>query len=299
MFLIAGSSLPKLGASLARALGAKLAPASFGLFPNGEQRVQIKENLAGESVVILQSLVQPVDQRLVETLLLADAAERLGARSIYLLMPWLGYSLQDKVFQPGEPIASKVVAAMLSTGRFERIFLLDLHNASEVGFFSLPTEQLNFLPEFARYCQTNFELTQAVVVSPDFGGLKRARELADLLGTTLANCDKNRNRQSGEVKIMDLHGSVQGLDAIVFDDVIATGGTAGEIAKTLKSNGAKSVHWLATHGLFVGQAFEQLKNSQIDSIVISNSIEHKILPARTSVIDLTDILTKTLKPWLR
>jgi ribose-phosphate pyrophosphokinase len=236
---------------------------------------------------------------LVETLLLADAAERLGARSIYLLIPWLGYSLQDKVFQPGEPIASKVVAAVLSTGRFERIFLLDLHNASEVGFFSLPTEQLNFLPEFAKYCQLKFDLSQSIVVSPDFGGLKRARELADLLGTSLANCDKNRDRQSGQVKIMDLHGNVQGLDAIVFDDVIATGGTAGEIAKTLKANGAKSVHWLATHGLFAGQAYSQLKESQIDTIVISNSIEHKKLPERTHVIDLTDLLTKTLKPWLR
>jgi ribose-phosphate pyrophosphokinase len=214
-------------------------------------------------------------------------------------MPWLGYSLQDKVFLPGEPIASKVVAAALSTGRFQRIFLLDLHNASEAAFFSLPTEHLNFLPEFVKYCQAEFDLTQAVVVSPDFGGLKRARELAVQLNTPLANCDKNRNMQSGEVRVMDLHGTVQGLAAIVFDDVIATGGTASEIAKTLKDHGARSVHWLATHGLFAGDAHQQLADSLIDSIVVSNSIEHQKLPARTTVLNLTQMLAQTLTPWVK
>ena len=299
MFLIAGSSLPKLGASLATALGAELAPVSFSQFPNGEKRVQIKAKLAGEVVILLQTLNQPVDERLVETLLLADAADRLGARLIYLLVPWLGYSLQDKVFQPGEPIASKVVAAALSTGRFQRVFLLDLHNASEAAFFNLPTEHLNFLPEFVKYCLANFDLKNSVVVSPDFGGLKRARELALALDVPLANCDKNRNKQSGEVKVMDLHGDVKNLHALVFDDVIATGGTASEIAKTLKQNGAKSVHWLVTHGLFAGEAYQQLAESEIDSIVVSNSIEHQKLPLHTTVLDLTEMLASTLKPWLK
>ncbi|HCC84564.1 MAG TPA: ribose-phosphate pyrophosphokinase [Candidatus Pacebacteria bacterium] len=299
MQLVAGSSHLKLGGSLAKALGASLAQVNLSQFSNGEKRVQIQTPLAGEIVVILQSLTTPVDDRLVETLLLADAAERSGAKALYLVMPWLGYSLQDKVFQSGEPIASKVIAAMLSTGRFQRIFLLDLHNASEAGFFSLPTEHLNFLPEFATYCQTTFDLDHSVVVSPDFGGLKRARELAVKLKTPLANCDKNRNMQSGIVTVMDLHGDVTGLDAIVFDDVIVTGGTASEIAKTLKDHGARSVHWLVTHGLFAGDARQQLADSQIDSIVISNSIEQTQLPAKTTVLDLTSILTRTLKPWLR
>jgi ribose-phosphate pyrophosphokinase len=272
---------------------------SITQFPNGEKRVRIDAALAGETVVILQSLVQPVDELLVETLLLADAAERLGARALYLVMPWLGYSLQDKVFLPGEPIASKVVAGILSTGRFQRVFLVDLHNASEVAFFATSTEHLNFLAEFVKYCQETFDLTQSVVVSPDFGGLKRARELAKQLDTPIANCDKNRDRKNGEVTVMDLHGDVKGKHAIVFDDVIVTGGTASEIAKTLKANGAVSVNWLCTHGLFAGKAHEQLAEAPIDRIVVTNSIAHHKLPKHGVELDLTPVLANALKPWLR
>lgn len=298
MQIVAGSSHQKLGASLATALNASFAQVKISQFPNGEKRVQIVTPLAGETVVLLQSLTKPVDELLVETLLLADAAERAGARALYLVMPWMGYSLQDKVFLAGEPIASKVIAAALSTGRFQRVFLLDLHNASEAAFFNIPTEHLNFMSGFSAYCKATYDLPNSVVVSPDFGGLKRARELANDLDTPIANCDKNRNRMNGEVTVMDLHGDVKGKHALVFDDVISTGSTAAEIAKTLKDAGALSVHWLVTHGLFAGEALKILGKAPIDSIVCSNSIAHEQLPPRGVELDLTPVLAAALKPWV-
>ena len=146
-------------------------------FANGEKRIWIKENVSGSDVVLIQSLSYPVDENIIELLLLIDALERAGAKDVHLIIPWLGYSLQDKVFRPGEAIAAKVVANLISNSNVKRVYLLDVHNTSIPGFFSIPTSHLTAMDIFVTYVKNNFAGSDLIVASPDFGGLKRAQVL--------------------------------------------------------------------------------------------------------------------------
>lgn len=312
MKILGGSSSTALVASLAKELNIEILQTELSTFPNNETKIWIKhtpEEIASENIILVQSFSQPVDAHIMETLLLIDALERLGARHINLVIPWLGYSLQDKIFRDGEPIAAKVVANLLSHSYVKRAFLFDLHNTSTTGFFAIPSHHLSALQTFVEYAQTTFATAfannQVVAASPDFGGLKRARVFADHLAKktnqsiNLVNIDKHRNLHTGEVSAIKIQGGdVTDKIVLILDDVIVSGGTVSEAAKLLKQEGAAEVHFFATHGLFVGNALQNLTDSAIDSIVVTNSVHHDSLPEKFKVLDIAPVFAKELQSWI-
>ncbi len=298
MKLISGSSNLPLAQKISDRLNLPLVQTETSQFSNGERRILITEHLAGEDVVIIQSFSNPVDEHIMEFLLLADATERLGARNIHAVIPWMGYSLQDKVFMPGEPIAAKVVANLVSTANINRVYLLDLHNSSTPGFFSIPSAHLSAMELFIADVQARFAGKDIVVASPDFGGIKRARQFATALGTDLVNIDKNRDLLTGEITAVGLQGSVKDKIVLLFDDVIVSGGTVVETSELLKQEGAAETHFFATHGPLVPNAIDKLSNSTVDSITVTNSITHKQLPSNCKELDISELIVQSLEEWL-
>lgn len=299
MKLITGSSHPSFAQALQQQLGIEGIAVDISTFSNGEKRVWIKDQLAGENVVFVQSFSHPTDENIMEFLLITDALERLGVRHVNAVIPWMGYSLQDKVFRTGEPIAAKVVADLVSNSYVKRATLLDLHNSSVPGFFSIPTQNLSANELFAEYVRTNFGTDSLVVASPDFGGLKRARKFADTLGIDLVNIDKHRNLVTGEVSVNSMQGgSVEDKKVVVFDDSILSGNTVVEVSKLLKEKGAAEVNILVTHGVFTENALEIIQTDDIDSVVISNSIAHESLPEKIKILDVSPLFAKVIKAWM-
>lgn len=297
MILLSGSSHTQLATEVAQKLGLAQVETESSVFANGERRVWIKENLRGQDVAILQSFSNPVDQNIMEFLLMVDAVERLGANSVLAVIPWLGYSFQDKVFRPGEPIAAKVIADLISNSFVHRVFLMDLHNPSIPGFFSVPTIHLSADQLMADYIQQNLDLKNTVVTSPDFGGIKRSREFAQELGLELFNINKHRDKVTGEVTAVSLRGSVKGKQVILFDDSVLSGQTVIETAKLLKKEGAKSIYFLATHGLFTGDALENISRSHVNQVIVTNTINHKNLPKNVVELSVAPIIEEALKYW--
>lgn len=308
MNIISGSSNQKLAISLVNFLNqnypkdqSTLITVEIGKFPNDERKIWIKDEnkVRGQKVCILQSFSKPVDENIIETLLLIDALERLGAKEVSLIIPWMGYSLQDKVFHEGEAIAAKVVADLISNSFVSRVFLVDLHNPSIPGFFSTPTYHLSARQLFIDYLKEHRYLENAVVVSPDFGGLKRARNFANLLDLPLLNIDKSRDYKTGAVTAHALHGGeVKGKNAIVYDDVIVSGGTVAEAAALLKKEGAKQVIFMATHGIFCKNGISTIDESEVDLVVTSDSILQQESSDKISFIPLAPLFANSLADWM-
>lgn len=298
MKIISGTSNRALAQSIAKNLNIKLVDAEITKFKNGEKRVWIKENLHGENVVLVQSFSEPVDEYIIEFLLITDALERAGVRHVHLILPWMGYSLQDKLFRSGEPIAAKVIANLISNAYVKRAHLLDVHNTSIPGFFSIPTHHHSIMDMFKEYINKNLDVKNAIVVSPDFGGLKRARVLANELNLKLANVDKHRDLKTGKVTPMGISGNVEGKVCLIYDDIINTGSTVAEVARFLKEHGAKEVHFLVTHGIFAKNGLTMMNDESINSVIISNSILHKELPEKIVVLDAAKVFANALKTWM-
>lgn len=302
MNIISGSSNQQLAQNLVDVLQnqnqeTSLIECELSKFANDEKRVWIKDEnkVRGQKVVLIQSFSTPVDENVIESLLLIDALERLGAKEVSVLIPWMGYSLQDKVFREGEAIAAKVVADLISNSFASRVFLLDLHNPSIPGFFSIPTYHLSAKKLFLEYLKQHLSLDQAVVVSPDFGGLKRARDFANSLDLPLLNIDKSRDLKTGVVTAHALHGGeVEGKDAIVFDDVIVSGGTVAKAASLLKKEGAKRVFFIATHGIFCNDGLQVIDQSEVDQVLVSDSIAQNKKSSKLTQLSLAPLFAKTL-----
>lgn len=294
MKIVAGSSSPKLAAQIAKQLKTSLVSCQISKFANGEKRIQVDKAAKSQDILLVQSFSDPVDEHIVETLLIADALERLGARSVELFIPWFGYSFQDKVFLPGEPLSAKAVARAVESTGIKKVYLLDLHNTSIPGFFSLPTYHLSAVEVFVDYSRKKFELANTIVVSPDFGGLKRANTFADELGLELASVEKHRNLKTGEVTTHKLDGEVKGKIVLIFDDAILTGNTTIEVSKFLKQKGAKQVHFFATHGVFTDSAVKNLQQSKVDSVVVTNSIAQPSQLKKIAVLDISPILVENI-----
>lgn len=303
MKILHGSSNKAVAVSLAQLMHLPLIATELTTFPNGESRVWIKDNIAGENIILVQSFSQPVDTHIMETLLMIDALERMGARHINLIVPWFGYSLQDKVFRDGEPIAAKVIANLLSHSYVKRAFLMDLHNSSTPGFFAIPTHHISAQSIFVEYAQKTFAPAfaagQVLAASPDFGGLKRARSFANTLGVNLVNIDKHRDLKTGYITAIQVQGGdVEDKIVLITDDVIVSGRTVLEAARLLKKEGAKEVHFFASHGLFVGNAIENMSDDAIDSVITTNSVIHDSLPEKITVLDCAPLFAKELQDWV-
>lgn len=299
MKIISGSSHPELAQKIARAGKFDTVEANIETFKNGETRLRIDEDIEGKHVAIIETASHPVDKHLMELFLFIDAARRLHPKRITVVMPWMGYSLQDKVFRTGEPISAKVVAKILSTIGADDIVLMDLHHEGVAGFFDVPVKYLSALPLFADYVKKGkWRNGKLMVVSPDFGGAKRARELAKMLDAPLAVIDKERSRRTGGLTVRGISRPVKGYDCLVIDDVVLSGGTIKSACDTLRAEGALSVTFCATHGLFVTGSWEILNGKVLDRIVVTDTVPIKV-PREASVeveiLSTAPVFAKALK----
>ena len=276
--LIAGNSNLPLANSIARrmslyrGMSVGLVDARVERFNDAEIFVEVFENVRGEDMFILQSTSNPANDNLMELLIMADALRRSSAACITAVIPYFGYARQDRRTKARTPITSKLVANMIHEAGIERVLTMDLHAAQIQGFFDIPVDNLYASPVFAMDIQHNFEdLSKVTIISPDVGGVARAREIAKRLNLALAIVDKRRSRP-GEVDEMTIIGEVEGRTCIIVDDICDTAGTLCKAAQLLKDNGAEAVHAYISHGVLSGPAVERVKSSVMESLVITDSI---------------------------
>jgi len=268
--LIAGTANLELAKEISSHLKVKLTPIEIKRFNDGEIYVHIEKSVRGSDVFIIQPTSPPVNDKLIELLLIIDACKRASAREINVIIPYYGYSRQDRKTMPREPISAKLVANLIETAGADRVVTFDLHVDQIQGFFNIPVDNLEAVSLIADYL-INKKLKDAIVVSPDVGGARRARRLAKILDTNIALIDKRRPAH-GVAEIMNVIGNVKDKNVIITDDIIDTAGTITNAAKALKEKGAKDIYIAATHALFSGPAVERLKDNSIKEVIITNTI---------------------------
>jgi ribose-phosphate pyrophosphokinase len=272
MKLVAGNSNRALAESIADYLEMPLAKCSVRRFADQEVFVEILENVRGEDVFIIQSTSYPANDHLMELLIIIDAARRSSARRITAVAPYFGYARQDRKPGPRTPISAKLVANLLTHAGADRVLTLDLHAGQIQGFFDIPTDNLYSVPVMTRDIKAHHETANVMVVSPDVGGVVRARALAKRLDCALAIVDKRRERP-GEAEVMNIIGDVNGHRCILFDDIVDSGGTLCNAAEALMAQGAESVLAYCTHGVLSGGAVARITASKIEELVITDSIQ--------------------------
>jgi ribose-phosphate pyrophosphokinase len=269
--LVAGNSNPVLAQEIADGLGLSLTKAVVRRFADMEIFVEIQENVRGSDVFILQSTSFPANDHLMELLIITDALRRASARRITAVVPYFGYARQDRKSGSRTPISAKLVANLITHAGADRVMTLDLHAGQIQGFFDIPTDNLYASPVMVRDIRENFDLSNVMVVSPDVGGVVRARGLAKRINTPLAIIDKRRERP-GESEVMNVIGDVAGYTCILVDDIVDSGGTLVNAADALIANGAKEVFAYITHGVLSGGAAARIASSKLKELVITDSI---------------------------
>jgi ribose-phosphate pyrophosphokinase len=261
-----------LAEAIARYLNVPLGRASVRRFADQEIFVEIQENVRGEDVFVLQSTSYPANDHLMELLIMIDAFRRSSARRITAVIPYFGYARQDRRASGRTPISAKLVANLITQAGADRVLTLDLHAGQIQGFFDIPTDNLFAVPVLARDVKSHYQLSNVTVVSPDVGGVVRARALAKRLDTLLAIVDKRRERP-GESEVMNIIGDVHGKDCLLIDDIVDSGGTLCNAADALLANGATSVTAYITHGVLSGGAVARITGSKLKELVITDSIQ--------------------------
>ena len=269
--IVAGNSNKTLTDAIAAELKHPLTKSTVKRFADMEMFVEIQENVRGKDVFIVQSTSAPANDNLMELLIIADALKRSSARRITAVMPYFGYARQDRKPGPRTPISAKLVANMIERAGIDRVMMLDLHAGQIQGFFDIPTDNLFAAPTFARDIQQRFETNKLVVVSPDVGGVVRARALAKRINSPIAICDKRRER-AGESQVMNVIGDVAGMRCILIDDIVDSGGTLVNAANALLAAGATDVYAYISHGVLSGGAVAKIAHSKIKQLVITDSI---------------------------
>ena len=269
--LVAGNSNRELADAIATTLKVPMTRSMVKRFADMEIFVEIQENVRGEDVYVLQSTSYPTNDNLMELLIVVDALKRASARRITAVMPYFGYARQDRKPGPRTPITAKLIANLIERAGVDRVMTLDLHAGQIQGFFDIPTDNLFAAPTFARDLQERFELSNLVVVSPDVGGVVRARALAKRIGVPIAICDKRRER-AGVAEIMNVIGDVEGMRCVLIDDIVDSGGTLVNAATALLDNGATEIIAYITHGVLSGEAVGKIAQSKLKQLVITDSI---------------------------
>jgi ribose-phosphate pyrophosphokinase len=270
--LVAGNSNPKLAEAIAAYLSTQLAKAVVRRFADMEIFVEIQENVRGADVFVLQSTSYPANDHLMELLIIIDALRRSSAHRITAVVPYFGYARQDRKPGPRTPISAKLVANLITNAGADRVLTLDLHAGQIQGFFDIPTDNLFASPVMVRDIKERYDLNSLMVVSPDVGGVVRARGLAKRINAPLAIIDKRRER-AGESEVMNVIGDVQGRTCILIDDIVDSGGTLVNAADALLEHGANSVTAYITHGVLSGGAVARVTASQLKELVITDSIQ--------------------------
>jgi ribose-phosphate pyrophosphokinase len=270
--LVAGNSNPRLAEAIAAYLASPLAKAVVRRFADMEIFVEIQENVRGADVFVIQSTSFPANDHLMELLIIIDALRRSSARRITAVIPYYGYARQDRKPGPRTPISAKLVANLITRAGADRVMTLDLHAGQIQGFFDIPTDNLYASPMMVRDIKERFDISKVAVVSPDVGGVARARGLAKRIDASLAIVDKRRER-AGESEVMNVIGDVQGRACILIDDIVDSGGTLVNAADALLEQGATSVSAYTTHGVLSGGAVARVSASKLKELVITDSIQ--------------------------
>jgi ribose-phosphate pyrophosphokinase len=275
MKIITGNANPKLAQEIAEHCFATLVPATVSTFADGESSVEFEQNIRGEDVFIIQSTATPVNDSLMELLIMIDAARRSSASRITAVIPYFGYARQDRKSASRTPITAKLVANLLVTAGADRILTMDLHAGQIQGFFDIPVDDLTSRIAFAKDIKRQVKEEEgAVFVSPDAGGVVRARKFADMFGGDIAIVDKRRP-EAGKSEVMNLIGDVKGKHAILVDDIIDSGGTLCNAAKAIMEAGALSVRAYITHGVLSGEACQKVEKSVLTELVVTDSIANR------------------------
>ncbi|WP_102336472.1 ribose-phosphate diphosphokinase [Salimicrobium jeotgali] len=264
------NSNPALAEEIASNIGIELGKCTVTTFSDGEVQINIDESIRGCDVYVVQSTSSPVNQHLMELLIMIDALKRASANSINIVMPYYGYARQDRKARSREPITAKLVADLLQTSGADRVIMMDLHAPQIQGFFDMPIDNLIGVPILSEYFEKK-NLDDIVVVSPDHGGVTRARKMADRLGAPIAIIDKRRPLPN-VAEVMNIIGNIEGKTAILIDDIIDTAGTITLAANALVENGAKEVYACCTHPVLSGPAIERINDSKIKELVVTNTI---------------------------
>ncbi len=270
MMVFSGTSNPELAEGVAKHLGIELGNVKIDKFANGEIYVRFLESVRGADVFLLHSACDPVNDSIMELLIMADAAKRASARSIAAVVSHYGYARQDKKSAAREPITAKLLADLMTVSGIDKVIAMDLHQGQIQGFFDQPVNHLTALPILADYFE-NLPLENVCVVSPDVGRVKVAKKFADMLGASLAIMHKGRPDHN-VAEITHVIGEVEGRTCIVIDDMIDTAGSVTEGAKSLVNKGAKAVYVAATHGVFSSPAYERIESSPITEVVVTNTL---------------------------
>ena len=295
--LFAGNSNPNLARKISELADLPLGAIRSTRFSDGEMFVEIGENVRGADVFIIQSTCPPANENLMEMLIMIDAFKRASAKSICAVIPYYGYARQDRKVSPRTPITSKLVADLLTSAGADRVLSVDLHAGQIQGFFDVPYDHLFAKPVMLEHMKRSSFSDGCVIVSPDAGGVERARSYAKRLGVDLAVIDKRRP-QANVAKVMNIVGDVEGLDAILLDDMIDTAGTLTEAANALIEKGAKSVTAYATHPVLSGPAIARITESAINKVVVSDTVplsEEAIASGRFEVVSVAGLLAKAIR----
>jgi ribose-phosphate pyrophosphokinase len=286
--LVAGNANPALAREIAKWLGLELTKASVRRFADNEIFVEVLENVRGSDVYVIQSTSFPTNDHLMELLIITDALRRASARRITAVIPYFGYARQDRKVGSRSPISAKLVANLITRAGTDRVLTLDLHAGQIQGFFDIPTDNLYASPVMVRDIKERFDLGNLMVVSPDVGGVVRARGLAKRINAPLAIIDKRRER-AGESEVMNVIGEVAGSTCILIDDIVDSGGTLVNAADALIANGAKDVYAYITHGVLSGGAAARIAGSKLKELVITDSIQPTDAVNKTANIRLLSI----------
>jgi len=268
--IFTGAANVPLAEEIASCIEIPLGKGEVGRFSDGEISLHIKESVRGSDAFIVQPLCDPVNENIMELLILIDALKRASARSVNAVIPYYAYARQDRKTRARDPITAKLIADLLTAAGASRIVAMDLHAGQIQGFFNIPFDHLTGVPILANYFIKK-KISNGIVVSPDLGGVTRARELADYLEMPIAVIDKKRVAPN-ESEVMNIIGDIEGKTTIVIDDIIDTAGTIVQGAEALLESGAREVYACCTHGLFSGQALPRLSSSKIKEIIITNTI---------------------------
>ena len=294
--IVSGRSHPTLAREICEILGVEPAKLSLYNFSDGENYVQIDENVRGADVFVIQPTSTPVNDSLMELLIMLDAFKRSSASRVTAVIPYYGYARQDRKNKPRVPITSKLVADLLSTAGASRILTMDLHAPQIQGFFNIPVDHLFAGPVIVGYLKT-LELEDLTIVSPDAGGVERARAYAKQLGAGLAIVDKRRIAKN-QTEVMHIIGEVEGQNVFVVDDIVDTAGTLIHTVEALQSRGAKSVSAACSHAVLSGPAIERINGSSLERVVVTNTIptaEKEADCDRLKTLSVGDLLAKAIQ----
>jgi len=292
--LLTGTSNQKLAKEVSDYLNIPLSDAIVSRFSDGEVRVQINESMRGEDVFVIQSLCPPINENIMELLLILDAIKRASAGRITAVIPYYAYARQDRKDKPRVPISARLLADLITVAGAQRVVVVDLHSPQIQGFFNIPVDNLHALGVLYDYLKDKVD-GETVVVSPDAGGVEMARLLANKIGCPIAISYKRRP-EPNVAEVLDLIGDVKGKRAIIVDDIIDTAGTVCAASELLLSKGASRVDVVATHGLLSGPAVERLRKSPVEEVVITNTIpaEHKNLE-KLKVVSIAPLIGEAIR----